>query len=240
MITFTCWMRRATGLALAVTMLTGAAYGQSGRADVKGQVVGIRLGEEELRGLPGATVELRHSSGQQIAGDRPLLIPKTGEDGKFSFEELPAGEYWLRISLVGYGAHEAKIFCARDSVTQLTVRLERSNAGQNKQRDPLPGADKITWNVKVLEESPVFAVVRRETKDRKVTWLLENTEDAPGAIITSIRADFLDADGVKIGSVELKSEPAFRNWRAGERNRFFLNLPDRESMKSVARVVISR
>lgn len=236
-------MGRAAGLVLAATLLTGNAYAQSGRAEIKGRVIATRPGEEGPRGLAGVTVELRSPDGTPLAGPA-FACPKTGDEGKFSFEEVPAGEYLLYAFAPGYAPHKAKIYCTRDSVTQLTVRLQPSVAGQEPAkkktpRDPLPGAGKITWDVRVLEESPVFDVVRRVVKDRKVTWLLENIENNPGGV-NFLRADFMDEDGVTFLSLELKCDSVIGNWRAGERNRLTLTLPEAEILQRTCRVVIRR
>src|SRR5262249_38747088 len=151
MVPFLGSARRAAGLALAAALLTGVAYAQSGRAEVKGQVLAERPGEGSPRALAGATVELRSVRGGVA------VARKAGEGGKCSFEGSPAGEYLLRVFAPGYALHEVKLYCARESVTQLTVRLERSLAGvapgkQGPPRDPLPGAGRITWDVRVLEE----------------------------------------------------------------------------------------
>jgi hypothetical protein len=244
MITCTCWMRRAVGLVLAATLLTGSAYAQTGRGEIKGRVIAERPGEEAPRGLAGATVELRLANGGPLTGS-PFTTPKTGEEGTFSFAEVPAGEYLLRIIALGHAPHEAKLYVAQDSVSQLTVRLERSIAGlapgqKKTPRDPLPGADKITWDVKTLEESPLLDVVRREVKGRKVIWLLQNTEDNPGGVLF-YRADFLDDDGVTLRSVGLvPDQSTTHNWRAGERNRLVLTLPEMPDLEKTRRVVIVR
>ena len=80
MIRFPCCLRRAAGLGLAVAVLTGVAFAQpvpqhsplggqgslSGRAQIKGQVIGIRTGEDSPRGLPGISVELRQPDGKPL------------------------------------------------------------------------------------------------------------------------------------------------------------------------------
>ena len=86
---FTRWTGRAFAVALATTLLTGTVYAQPGRAEIKGQVLANRPGEEPAP-LPGVTVELRQPDGSMLEG-APFNSPRTGENGKFSFVEVPTG-----------------------------------------------------------------------------------------------------------------------------------------------------
>jgi hypothetical protein len=107
-------------------------------------------------------------------------------------------------------------------------------------RDPLPRARKVAWDVRVLEESPYFQVVRREVKGSRVTWLLENTQDLPVTTIYGFTAVFIDADGVTFRRNALQYSIVGFNTRKGERNRFWLNLTDPDDLRHTARVVIRR
>src|SRR5262249_38057941 len=157
--------------------------------------------------------------------------------GKFSFEGLPAGDYLLRVLAPGYAPYEAKLYCAGDSATQLTMRLQRSPAAvapgkKGPPRDPLPGAGKITWDVRAVEQSSQFDVVKRAVNGEYVIWLIENRVDFP-TLPLGYRAQFRDADGVTVWSVLLQFDPFFPHWRAGERNRLFLPLPPPEDLPRV-------
>ena len=92
------WIWRAAGFALTMTLLTGNANAQQGRAEIKGQVVGIRQGEESPRGLGGALVELKTpNQGTVWTG---LYLSEDGRQRKVLLRRGASG----RISLVHYAS----------------------------------------------------------------------------------------------------------------------------------------
>jgi hypothetical protein len=107
-------------------------------------------------------------------------------------------------------------------------------------RDPLPRARKLAWDVRVLEESPYFKVIRREVKGGRVLWLLENTQNIPFATLYGFTAEFIDADGVTFRRYELQHSIVSFNFKAGERNRIWMNLVNPDDLRHAARVVIKR
>jgi hypothetical protein len=105
-------------------------------------------------------------------------------------------------------------------------------------RDPLPRAATVQWDLRVFEESPAYEVVKREVKPNHVTWVLENRRNLGTEITFGYQAAFYDADGVKLGTVEIEVDPFLMNLPKGERNRFTLHLPREESWKGARKVVI--
>src|SRR5262245_35377367 len=107
-------------------------------------------------------------------------------------------------------------------------------------RDPLPRARKLAWDVRVLEKSPYFKVIRREVKGGRVSWLLEHTQNIPFATLYGFTAEFIDADGVTFRRYELQHSIVSVNFKQGERNRIWLNLVNPGDLLYAARVVIKR
>jgi hypothetical protein len=105
-------------------------------------------------------------------------------------------------------------------------------------RDAMPRAGAVEWDLQTLEDSPAFAVVKREVKGNTVTWVLENKRNLGAEIIFGYQAAFLDADGVKLFTVGFEVDPFLMNMAKGERNRFVLNLPRAETWKDARKVVI--
>jgi hypothetical protein len=115
-----------------------------------------------------------------------------------------------------------------------------SRDGEKKEiRDELPRSAEVKWVVHVLEDAPSFAVVKREVKGNKVTWILENKRNLGTEITFGYQATLLDEDGVKIGTIDIEVEPFLMNLPKGERNRFVLHLPQPEKWKGVRKVVIT-
>ena len=112
--------------------------------------------------------------------------------------------------------------------------------GEKKEvRDELPRAAEVKWVVYVLEDSPSYAVAKREVKGNKVTWILENKRNLGAEIVFGYQATLLDEDGVKIGTIGIEVEPFLMNMAKGERNRFVLHLPQPEKWKGIRKIVIT-
>ena len=125
------------------------------------------------------------------------------------------------------------------SVAILAVALAGVRAEDRKTvKDALPKADAVQWDLRVFEESPTYSVVKREVKSNSVTWVLENKRNLGTEITFGYQAAFYDADGVKLGTVDIEVEPFLMNMPKGERNRFVLHLPKAESWKDARKVVI--
>lgn len=134
-------------------------------------------------------------------------------------------------------------------IVLLTVLLSATQTGttlgtppddnDNKEvKHPLPRLNKAKWDVRVFEESPTFAIVKRQVKGNQVTWVLENKRDLGTEITFGYQAALLDEDGVKLGTIPIDSEPFLFNMSKGERNRFTLNLPPNDKLSGVRKVVI--
>ena len=107
-------------LAIALCLLAGAVAAQSGRSWMNGFV----FADSDTRGLPGATVELTgDQSNDRLRSVR--LSTKAGEDGKYSIEDIPYGDYTFRVSAEGYAPYEIKLYIGSDMLTQIHVRLRK-------------------------------------------------------------------------------------------------------------------
>jgi hypothetical protein len=105
-------------------------------------------------------------------------------------------------------------------------------------KDSLPKESSVTWDVTMFEDSPAYEVVKREVKGNTVTWVLENKRNLGTEITFGYQAALYDADGVKLGTIEIVVDPFLMNMPKGERNRFSLHLPQPEKWKAVRKVVI--
>lgn len=113
-------LRVVAGLAIAVLILVQIVIAQSGRSWMNGFV----FADSDTRGLPDAVVEL---TGDQ-SNDRlrsVKLSTKTNQDGKYSIEDIPYGEYTLRVSAEGYDSYEIKLYIGSDMLTQIHVKLKK-------------------------------------------------------------------------------------------------------------------
>lgn len=109
----------ATAIALA-GFITGSAHTQSGRSWMNGFV----LGESDTSGVSGATVEL--IGDQDNARLRSVkLTTQTDANGKYSFKDIPYGDYTFRASAEGFITYEIKLYILSDALTELHVRLKK-------------------------------------------------------------------------------------------------------------------
>ena len=104
-----------------LAVLSSVAFAQSGRCWMNG----IVLDESDTNGIAGATVEL---IGDQ---DNPRLRSvhlntKTDERGKYSFTNVPYGDYTFRVSAEGFAPYEIKIYMLSDAQTELHVKLRKA------------------------------------------------------------------------------------------------------------------
>ena len=107
-----------------------------------------------------------------------------------------------------------------------------------EKKDPLPHARQVKWDVRFFEESPTFAVMKRQVKGNQVTWILENKRALGTEIQFGYQAALYDEDGVKLATLGIETNPFLLNMGQGERNRFTLNLPPADKLQGVRMVVI--
>src|SRR5262245_35712110 len=97
------------------------------------------------------------------------------------------------------------------SAVVLSLTLAGSAWGHPREarerKDPLAGAGRIEWVVRMFEESPSFTVVKREVKQNRVTWVLENRRNLGTEITFGYQAALYDEDGVKLASIGIEAEP---------------------------------
>ena len=116
---------RPLGSVLACAILfhcvTASASAQSGRAYIEGYVIG----DGELHGIAGATVELVGDPSSPNVGNVKMAAT-TDADGKYAMTEIPHGPYTLRVTAAGYRPYEIPIYMLSDNQTKLHVRLEKA------------------------------------------------------------------------------------------------------------------
>jgi hypothetical protein len=114
----------------------------------------------------------------------------------------------------------------------------REESEKKEAKNPLPHASQVEWDVRGFEEFPAFTVVKRQVKENRVTWVLENKRNLGTEILFGYQADLYDEDGVKLTTIGIEVEPFLINMPKGERNRFTLHLPSQDKLKGVRKVVI--
>ncbi len=81
-------------------------------------------------------------------------------------------------------------------------------------KDPLPHARQVQWDVRFFEESPTFAVAKRQVKGNQVIWVLENKRNLGTEIQFGYQAALFDEDGVKLATLGIETDPPGRLRRA--------------------------
>jgi hypothetical protein len=87
----------------------------------------------------------------------------------------------------------------------------REGSEKKETKDPLPHASQVEWDVRGFEESPAFMVVKREVKENRVTWVLENKRNLGTEILFGYQANLYDEDGVKLTTIGIEVEPFLLN-----------------------------
>ncbi|HKA22207.1 MAG TPA: carboxypeptidase regulatory-like domain-containing protein [Blastocatellia bacterium] len=107
-------------LLILIFIIPETVTAQSGRSWMNGFV----FADSDTRGLAGATVEL---IGDQNS-DRlrsVKLTAKSEQDGKYSIQDIPYGEYTLRVTSQDYEPYQIMLYIGSDMLTQIHVRLKR-------------------------------------------------------------------------------------------------------------------
>lgn len=117
----------ARGVLVAFTCGVLSAVSAAGQAPtIRGQVVDA----EDGRALPGATVTLEPYERGVMAPTRDRSSPAvalrriTDERGHYSFDELAAGRYRLRVERIGYRGASLEVTLGRAGVPQMTLGLD--------------------------------------------------------------------------------------------------------------------
>jgi uncharacterized protein (DUF2249 family) len=87
---------------------------------------GMVFAESDTQGFGGALVELVGDA------DSPRLRSKklstnTDKGGKYSFKEIPYGDYTFRVSAGGFATYEIKLYVAPDTGTTVHVKLRKQS-----------------------------------------------------------------------------------------------------------------
>ena len=121
------WSRdRLLRLVVVLLLLNGGANAQSGRCVMEGFVVG----ESDNPGISGATVEL--TGNPESGGHLPKQTATTDAMGKYLLEDIPHGEYILRVTAQGYDTYMIDIYMLSDTTTQLHIKLKKHSSGRSR------------------------------------------------------------------------------------------------------------
>ena len=113
-------MKRMAWLTVALSLTIPIAAAQSGRSWMNG----IVFDESDTQGISGARVELLgDSDSPRLRAIR--LTTNTDERGKYSFKDIPYGDYTFRVSAAGFTPYEIKLYIASDALTELHVKLKQ-------------------------------------------------------------------------------------------------------------------
>lgn len=113
-------MRRFVWLTVALSLTIMIAAGQSGRSWMNG----IVFDESDTQGISGARVELiGDPDSSRLRAIR--LTTNTDERGKYSFKDVPYGDYTFRVSAAGFIPYEIKLYIASDALTELHIKLKK-------------------------------------------------------------------------------------------------------------------
>jgi len=113
-------MRPMAWLTIALPLLITLAAAQSGRSWMNG----IVFDESDTQGISGARVELIGDPDSPRLRTTKLTT-NTDERGKYSFKDVPYGDYTFRVSAPGFAPYEIKLYIASDALTELHVKLKK-------------------------------------------------------------------------------------------------------------------
>lgn len=130
-----------------------------------GRLEGRLLGQEDADPIVGAEVVL--TSPDASVARRAL----TGADGRFRFDELPAGAYELRITTDEYGALEQAEEVAEGEATEVLYRMRITS-----------GEEEITFGATAVIDPPPREVTRRTIRREELTRIPGTRGDALRAI----------------------------------------------------------
>jgi uncharacterized surface anchored protein len=112
--------KRGVARILLIGFVGVTAGAQSGRSWMNG----IVFDESDTNGIAGATVEL--IGDQESARLRSVrLTTQTDSDGKYSFKNVPYGDYTFRVTAPGFTSYQIKLYIASDALTELHVKLRK-------------------------------------------------------------------------------------------------------------------
>ena len=111
---------RVVMIALVLMIAAVAVQAQSGISSVVGGVADAAATKQgKFVVIPDVKVEL-----EQNTKDSPRKFTTTTDKrGVFSFQEIPFGDYVLRVSALNYQTYELKFFAESDGTTDITVLL---------------------------------------------------------------------------------------------------------------------
>ncbi len=132
-----------------------------------GRLEGQILAEED--GAPITAVEVVLTSEDQVLARRMV----TGEDGRFVFEELPAGAYDLRVITTEYGEMDQREEVIAGEITDVTYRMAILDSGEEEE---------FTYGASAVIDPPPREVTRRSIPRAALTRIPGTRGDALRAI----------------------------------------------------------
>lgn len=113
---------RIVWLMIVLSLATIPVPSQSGRAWMSG----IVFDESDTQGIGGARIELIGDPDSPRMQSKKLTTD-TDKQGKYSFREVPYGDYTFRVSASGFITYEIKLYVASDVSTEIHVKLRKQN-----------------------------------------------------------------------------------------------------------------
>lgn len=122
------------------------------------------LGPELSGTLEGRVLDFH--SGDPIQGAGVTTAPPTGavvtdEDGRFIFDDIPAGSYTITARRVGYAPNTATVSVRENRVTQATVFLEEADADSTEIPSTALRVDVLNWANRTRGDSTFVRVEYR-------------------------------------------------------------------------------
>jgi len=114
-----------------------------------GSISGIVLSQEDSKPIEGASVTTTPPSNAIVSG----------KDGKFSFKDLPVGNYTINVSKKGFKKNSVSVSVKEDQTANATIFLEKDegNTSPNIPTNPVPENESV--------DQPVSLVLRWSASD---------------------------------------------------------------------------
>ncbi len=118
--------RRATALVaiLAIALAAIPIHAQSGRATIRGYIEfdGVGRNNVKAQGVVARVEMIRVNDGLEV----PPATTETDDIGAYMIENLPAGDYVLRISSRGFRTYEIGLYLPSDFECKIATHLKKA------------------------------------------------------------------------------------------------------------------
>jgi hypothetical protein len=193
----------------------------------------------------GTIIVIRTRQGEikvEVPDSNPIIL-KDGEEIAGGKTGLKPAEPPMRKDSPQTGkAPDEGQAVARDKSTKPAAAHTTDSA-----KNPLPLAERINWNVKLLENHDCFTCERRVVEKHEIRWtlILNNDEaaniikdnwDTPPYVRPFYTARFLDSEDVELARIRLLvNTPSVQR---GDKVRMTLKLPGDEVLSQTSKVTI--